>query len=228
MFSRLFGSPKKRRADAIMKSLIAKAVVPVATPSFKTNSAVIRAYIVGLGITVPEHVSRAAFPDKIYPPWDDVIWRKDDSIFDDLAALLAWSQCFTTTSAFEDLFRPEEHARVHGTLMRVCKATFPRSERAARLIQRYLSFMTERSARQELVDKRYIGSKYATEEPCIVEIHAWMVNETLGQPDLDIYSNPSAVVGLQLYLSRLDVDATGYFIKRAREIFAGHIAAGLP
>jgi hypothetical protein len=227
MLGRLFGSPKKRRAEEVMKSLTAKAVEHVSEPSFERNNAFIRAYAVALGITIPEHVTSAAFPGKLYPKWDDVVWRKPDSIFDDLAALLAWRQCLAAFSDVEDIFKPERQKWAKETLMRVCGNTFSYSERAERLTHRYHAFLTDRTARQELLDKQYIGP-IDFEEPSQILIHAWMVNEALEEPDLNLREDSAAIYGLIFYLSDLETNATIYFKNRARDIFEKHLAAGRP
>jgi len=229
MFRNVFGSPKKKKAESVFQQLTSIAVEPVSDPRFERSEALVRAYMVALGITIPQHVVAAAFPESVFPKWDDRVWRNDFSTFLDLAAILSWRQCLAAFSDLNAILEPEDIERGCQALMAVAGTVFPVSDRADTLMRRYYLFESSPEARREL----FVGTPLSDisieglQNTKHLEIHGWMINETLGQPPL--YQNdPAEFFALNLYLADVELASTSYFKQRALDIFSKHISAGRP
>lgn len=229
MFGNLFASSKQKKADAVLQQLTSIAVQPVSDPRFEQSNALIRAYMVALGITVPQHVVSAAFPESVFPRWDDSVWRKDLSVFLDLAAMLAWRQCLAAFADLTAILEPSSVEAGRQDLMRVAGTMFPVSDRADALIQRYYLFETNPDSRKQLFEATPLSDigPEGLRNMKHLEIHAWMVNEALDQPPL--YQNdPAEFFALNLYLADIELANTTYFKERAKDLLSKHIAAGRP
>jgi hypothetical protein len=228
---RIFGgSPEKKRAEQVGDQLVDVATSAIAVPDFEKSNALIQAYAVALGVTVPEHVKKAAFPDKLFPKWDDVIWRKDFSVFLDLASVLAWRQCLGAFSDLDGILKPEHVEQGWQTLMRIAGTVYPVSDRAESLMHRYHTYERDPEATREFFKDTPLWDIGTGEHPpklTHIEIHAWMINATLGEPSL-YFADPADSFALTLYLAGIELAATRYFKQRALDLFSKHLAAGRP
>jgi hypothetical protein len=230
LFGRAFGSAKVQRPEEVLQRLSEIAVQPVSAPSFEKNNAFVRAYIVALGITVPEHVARAAFPGETYPPWKDSVCHKEFSTFLDLAAVLAWRQCLAAFNDLDSILAAEHVEAGRQSLMAIAGGVFPVSDRAASLMERYGRYESDDDATREFFKGTPIADIGTGDRPAHLthfEIHAWMVNEILGEPTLYL-SPPFETLKLADYLWNVETAATLYFKERARDLLAKHLAAGRP
>ncbi|HEY1882383.1 MAG TPA: hypothetical protein VGG51_05020 [Candidatus Cybelea sp.] len=231
LFGAAFGSGRKAHTpEQIMQRLSAIAVNPASHPSFTQRNAFVRAYTVALGITVPEHVARAAFPGDAYPPWRGSVCRKDFAIFLDLAAVLAWRQCLGAFNDLGGIFDDEHIEAGRESLMAIAGEVFPVSDRAAILMRRYDRYESDDNATREFFAGTPLADVGTAERPAHLthlEIHAWMVNETLGEPALYL-SPPFDTFKLTDYLANLETAATLYFKERALDLLGKHLDAGLP
>jgi len=229
MFKRLFQSPRSRRSEQIAHVLTEHAVRPITAPSFEDQSAFVRAYAVALGIFIPQYTVAAAFPEKVYPPWDDVVWRKTDDVFLDLAATLAWRACLAAFNDLSETFEAEDVEPARQTLMGVCGTVFSPSDRAERLMRQYDTFERDVESRQIFLEHGFVLVDGYLPNMKHLEIHAWMVNEILGEPPLSNRDgDPAHIFGLSMYLAQLETNFVRAFKARALDLMRRHIAAGKP
>jgi len=228
-FKKLFQSSQARRSEKIAEMLTEIAVSPIATPAFEEESAFFRAYAVALGIFIPQYTVACASPGVAYPSWKEAIWQKPDEAFQDLATVLAWRSCLSAFGDIDNLFEEEDKESARSTLMSVAGAVFPVSSKAERLIQHYSMFERDPTARGEFFQHGYALSEAYLTQMTHLEIHAWMVNESLREAPLsNLNGDPAHVFGLQMYLAEMENLFSKEFKAHAIDLMRKHISAGRP
>ncbi len=229
MFKRLLKTPQKRRRGEIVKLLTEIAVTPIAKPAFENQNAFTRSYAVALGLVIPTYTVAAAFPQDVFPRWEVTVYKKSDQVFINLASILAWRACLAAFSDLDKIFEPERIEAARHSLMGIAGTVLPTSERADQLMRRYDQLERDVSARRELFDAGYVLNESYLAHVGHLEIHAWMVNETLDEAPLSHYlDDPINVIALQMYLANLEIEFVPAFKEKALELVGKHLAAGRP
>jgi hypothetical protein len=212
----------KRRAKEVFSSLAGMASAEAITEEFRAASALVRAYGVALGVTVPEHTTRILFADKI--AYFDEAWKLDDSRIVDLASYLSWTQ---TKGAFQDMETLAESAdqaeQMRSMLMTVTGRVFPASERAMAIMHDLADALDISERQQALMES---GAFLDKEHP-EMGLHFKAVAQVIDKPWNMNEVEPATIYEAQRFLTLLNADATTFFRRRALEIFKAHVQHGI-
>jgi hypothetical protein len=215
-------SAKKRREKHIITSLAGIASAEAVSDDFRAASALVRAYGVALGITVPEHATRILFTDEV--SYLREAWKIDDLRIADLASYLSWTQTKAAFNDMEELAESEEQAdRMRLMLMTVTGRVFPASERAMTIMHDFSDALESRERQEEL---RETAAFLDLEHPSLC-LHFRAVAQALDKPWKKEQVPVDIAYDAQRFLALLSVEATSYFKRRALEIFKAHIEHGV-
>ena len=216
-------SAKKVREDDLLRQLANVAATEAASDEFRASSAFVRAYGAALGITVPEHVTRVLFADKV--KYFEKAWQTDYRKSLELAAYLSWMQCRAAFADVEEMSQSsdETHERCQ-TLMLVCGNTYPASDRVMAIMHDFADLLNNEDRQRDLVEQ---GSYIFLENP-FLGAHQRAVAQILDMPwrmrdDVE----PSTVLDAKMFLNSLYGEASVYFRRRAEEIFKAHVEHGV-
>lgn len=213
--------PKKRRKKELLASLASVAFAEAITDDFLSAGALVKAYVVALGITVPEHATRILFADNIQ--YLREAWRVDKAKVVELASYLSWTQTMAAVNDAAALAELEGQGHKIGSmLMLLAGRIFPASDRATAIIHDLNRARESTERQRELMEE---GAVLVSDSP-LTGLHFRAVAQILDKPWNMRDVEPGVICETQRFLGLLCAEASQYFRRRALQIFKAHVEHG--